>query len=135
VLAQEESPKPVRLSIEIGSLHSPLSTASGHILLGAMEKGERDAFLRSATNFFARSEEERTDFLNRIVTAQSRGYEIAEGERFVGGLGLGVLVGDPGSTFKAALAIATLKYADAPDLGTMLPALHNAAQMIAHRQA
>jgi len=96
-----------------------------------MEKSERDAFLKGATNFFARSEEERTAFLNRVVTAQSRGYEIAEGERFVGGLDLGALVGDPGSTIKAALVIATLKYADGPDLQAMLPALRGAAHRIA----
>jgi DNA-binding IclR family transcriptional regulator len=131
VLAQEESPKPIRLSIEIGSRHSPLSTASGRILLGAMERSERDAFLKRATDFFTRSEEERTAFLNRVVTAQSRGYEIAEGERFVGGLDLGVLVGDPGSTINAALVIATLKYADGPDLESMLPALRDAARRIA----
>lgn len=130
VLAQEESPKPVRLSIEIGSLHSPLSTVSGRILLGAMERSERDAFLRNATSFFARAEEEQTAFLNRVIAAQSRGYETAEGERFVGGLDLGVLVGAPRSTIRAALVIATLKYADGPDLQTMLPALLAAAQTI-----
>jgi DNA-binding IclR family transcriptional regulator len=130
VLAQEESPKPVRLSIEVGSLHSSLSTVSGRILLGAMEKSERDAFLGGATNFFARSDEEQTAFLNRVVTARSRGYETAEGERFVGGLDLGVLVGTLDSTVKAALVIATLKYADGPDLETMLPALLKAARAI-----
>lgn len=130
VLAQEESPKPVRLSIEIGSLHSPLSTASGRVLLGAMTKVDRDAFLESATNFFQRPEEERIAFLNRVVAAQSRGYEIAEGERFAGGLDLGVLVGDPRSTIRAALVIATLKYADGPDLEAMLPALRASAHRI-----
>jgi DNA-binding IclR family transcriptional regulator len=130
VLAQEESPKPVRLSVEVGSLHSPLSTTSGRLLLGAMDKSARDAFLRGATNFFSRAEEEQTAFLNRVVNVQARGYEIAEGERFVGGLDLGVLVGAPGSTIKAALVIATLKYADGPDLETMLPPLHKAAETI-----
>jgi DNA-binding IclR family transcriptional regulator len=131
VLAQEESPKPVRLSIEVGSLHSPLSTASGRILLGAMNKDERGAFLKSATNLFARSEEEQTSFLNRVVAARSRGYEIAEGERFVSGLDLGALVGAPGSTIRAALVIATLKFADGPDPQSLLPALLKAAQTIA----
>jgi len=133
VLAQEESPKPIRLSIEVGSLHSPLSTASGRILLGAMEKDERDAFLAGATNFFSRPEEERTAFLKRVHAVQARGYEIAEGERFVGGLDLGVLVGGTASAVRAALVIATLKYAGGPDMEAMLPALRQAAAAIAEQ--
>jgi DNA-binding IclR family transcriptional regulator len=133
VLAQEESPKPVRLSIEVGSLHSPLSTASGRILLGAMEKGKRDAFLQRATNFFSRPEEERTAFLNRVHAVQSRGYEVIDGERFVGGLDLGVLIGATSSAVRAALVIATLKYAEGPDMEAMLPSLRRAAEMIAEQ--
>jgi DNA-binding IclR family transcriptional regulator len=131
VLAQEESPKPYRLSIEVGSLHQPLSTTSGRLLLGAMEKGERDAYLARATDFFSRSEDERTAFLNRVVNVRERGYELSEGERFVGGLDLGVLVGSARSTIRASLVIATLKFADGPDLVSMLPALQLAAQSIA----
>jgi DNA-binding IclR family transcriptional regulator len=133
VLAQEESPKPYRLSIEVGSLHQPLSTTSGRLLLGAMERSERDAFLASATDFFARSEDEQTSFLNRVINARERGYELSEGERFVGGLDLGVLVGSAGSTIRAALVIATLKFADGPDLLAMLPSLRAAALTIATR--
>ena len=133
VLAQEESPKPIRISIEVGSLHSPLSTASGRIVLGEMDKTDRDAFLHSATNFFSRPEEERTAFLNRVHVVQSRGYEIIEGERFVSGLDLGVLIGGTSSTVKAALVIATLKYADGPNMEAMLPALRHAAATIAEQ--
>ena len=131
VLAQEESPKPYRLSVEVGSLHQPLSTTSGRLLLSAMERDERDGFLAGAPDFFARSEDERTAFLNQVVNVRERGYELSEGERFVGGLDLGVLVGSRGSTIRTALAIATLKFADAPDMMAMLPALRLATRTIA----
>ena len=131
VLAQEESPKPVRLSIEVGSLHSPLSTASGRILLAAMNNDQRAEFLDAQTNFATRSQDEKTAFLNRVMIIQSRGHEIVDGERYVGGLDLGVLVGSSRSTVRAALIVATLKHAGGPDLDAMLPILQRAAETIA----
>ena len=54
-------------------------------------------------------------FLIRVKSVRDRGYEIAHGERFVGGLDVGVLVGSPQSTIKAALIVATLQSAHGPD--------------------
>jgi len=45
----------------------------------------------------------RAAFLKRLASIRSRGYERAEGERFVGALDIGVLVGSPQSSMKAAL--------------------------------
>ncbi|EWY38648.1 hypothetical protein N825_12615 [Skermanella stibiiresistens SB22] len=133
VLAQEESPKPIRLSVEAGSLHPVLVTTSGRILLANMPDAARDAVLGEATDFFQRGEDERNTFLTRLLNIRQRGYEIADGERFVGGLDIGTLIGTPRSHVKAALIITTLKRADGPDLEAMLPVLQRYAQTIGER--
>jgi DNA-binding IclR family transcriptional regulator len=114
VLAQNEAPKPIRLSIEVGSRHSPLVTTSGRILLAAMEEAARLAFLADYTDFAKLPPERRARFLERVQQVGARGYEIAEDERFVGGLDVGVLVGTPTTTIKAALIVATLQGHEAP---------------------
>ncbi|EQD78005.1 transcriptional regulator, IclR family protein, partial [mine drainage metagenome] len=45
VLAQEESPKPFRLSVEVGSQHSPLHTTSGRVLLANMTPADCEDLL------------------------------------------------------------------------------------------
>lgn len=117
VLAQNEAPKPIRLSVEVGSRHSPLSTTSGRILLAAMNEQERHQYLRDYTQFDRIGQERRAWLEQRFIEVGGNGYEIADGERFVGGLDVGVLVGTPQSTIKAALIVATLRGAQGgPDL-------------------
>ena len=115
VLAQHESPTSVRLSVEVGSRHSPITTTSGRIILSAMDEEERTGFLKDYTDFSSQSDDAKEAFLKRVRDIERRGYEIVDGERFVGGLDIGVLVGMPGSTIKAAIIVATLRGADGPD--------------------
>jgi DNA-binding IclR family transcriptional regulator len=131
VLAQEESPKPFRLSVEIGSLHSPLHTTSGRVLLAQMADRERDEILARDREWEEEKPAARATFLKRLLAIRSRGYERAEGERFVGALDIGVPVGSPVSSIKAALTIATLKEKGGPSLEAMLPALRTCAEAIA----
>lgn len=133
VLAQHESPKPLRLSVAVGSRHSPLSTTSGRIILASMEEWERKAYLADYTDFHEMPQDIRDAFLTRVGTVRERGYEIADGERFVGGLDVGVLVGTPGSTVRAALIVATLRSADGPDAQKILKALKVAGESITER--
>ncbi len=130
VLAQNESPKPVRLSVEVGSSHSPLATTSGRILLAAMEDGSRRDFLRDYTAFATWQEAERSAFLARVAEIAGRGYEIARDERHQGGLDIGVLVGTATSTMKAALIVATLRSGSGPDAEGIRTALARAANRI-----
>jgi DNA-binding IclR family transcriptional regulator len=123
VLAQEDSPKPFRLSVEIGSMHSPLHTTSGRVLLAALPEHERDEILGRDEEWVREKPPARANFLKRLTAIRARGYERAEGERFVGGLDIGVPVGTPDSSIKAALTIATLKERTGPSLDAMLPAL------------
>ena len=131
VLAQEESPKPFRLSVEVGSLHSPLHTTSGRVLLAHMEEGERDQMLERQAEWRREKPVARTAFLKQLASVRARGYEKAEGERFVGGLDIGVPVGSAESSIRAALTIATLKEKGGPSLESMLPALRDCAEAMA----
>lgn len=133
VLAQHESPKPVRLSVEVGSRHSPLATVSGRILLSAMEEDERRGFLSDYTGFDARPEEERLSFLSRVEAVRARGFETAEGERFVGGVDVGVLIGTPQGQIRAALIVALLRGPVAPDVAAIAEAVRRAGATIADR--
>lgn len=131
VLAQFESPSPIRLSIEVGSRHAPLSTTSGRIILASMSETERDQFLLDYTDFSSLPARRRKALLQRIDDIRERGYEISDGERFVGGLDVGILVGSPDSTVKAALILATLRSAASKaDLDTLVDAVRRAGEHI-----
>lgn len=131
VLAQEESPKPLRLSVEVGSLHSPLHTTSGRVLLAQLEEEACEAVLGRDKEWKREKPAARTAFLKRLSGIRSRRYERAEGERFAGVLDLGVPVGSPRSSIKAALTIATLKEKGGSSLAAMLPRLRACAEAIA----
>lgn len=130
VLAQHESPKPLRLSVEVGSRHSPLATTSGRIILSAMDETERDDFLRDYTDFDTLPEDVRDTFLTRVRAVAERGYELSDGERFVGGLDVGVLIGSRRSHIKAALVVATLRSAHGPDPEQIREAVGRAGRKI-----
>ena len=131
VLAQAESPRPFRLSVEIGSLHSPMNTTSGRVLLGHMEEGIREEILGREKQWQQEKPAARAAFVKRLATIRSRGYERAEGERFVGALDIGVPVGSPQSSMKGALTIAMLKEKGGGSPEDMLPALQQCAEAIA----
>lgn len=131
VLAQEESPEPFRLSVEVGSLHSPLHTTSGRVLLASMGEAARDEVLGRDREWQREKPAFHAAFHKRLRTIRARGYERAEGERFVGGLDIGVPVGPPEGSLSASLAIATLKEKNGPSLDSMLPALRACAELIA----
>lgn len=131
VLAQAESPRPFRLSVEVGSLHSPMNTTSGRVLLGHMDDAIRDEILNRDKHWQQEKPAVRQAFLKRLASIRSRGYERAEGERFVGALDMGVPVGSPQSSMKAALTIAMLKEKGGGSLEDMLPALQQCADAIA----
>lgn len=131
VLAQAESPKPFRLSVEVGSLHSPMHTASGRVLLAYMNDESRNELLDGDKDWQNEKAAGRSTFLKRLAAIRSQGHERAEGERFVGAQDIGVLVGSPRSWMKAALTIATLKEKGGSSLHEMLPPLQSCAEAIA----
>lgn len=108
VLAQEESPNPFRLSVEVGSSHLPLRTNSGRLLLAALTPAERDAMLERLPDWQSMDDKARKAKLKRIGEVKAQGYARSIGERFLGGADIGVLIGSPGAPLNAALTIATL---------------------------
>lgn len=131
ILAQVESPNPIRLSIEVGSRHSLLGTTSGRVLLASMDTDERNRYLEQSPDFVSQSEESRDNFITRLHSINERGYEVADGERFVGGLDVGALVGSLESRVKAALVVSTLRHADGPDVGRVAELVCHTARRIA----
>jgi DNA-binding IclR family transcriptional regulator len=133
VLAQEESPNAFRLSVEVGSTHSPINTNSGRLLLAAMQDSARDGLLarrpewRAMTKAAQRKAEERIDAIRR------EGHAESIGERFLGSADVGVLVGSPNAPLNAALTIATLIEADGEARHErLLEPLRRTADAIAH---
>jgi len=131
VLTQVDSPTPIRLSVEAGSLHSPVNTVSGQVLLAHLPPAERDDLLSRQGDFLRLSVSEREAFIERLARVREEGWAYAEGARFVGGLDLGVLVGSDRSRTRAVLTVAALKTPTGPDLFTLLPRLRQCAGDIA----
>ena len=116
VIAQEESPSPFRLSVEVGSIHPPVKTTSGRLLLAYMAPAERDGLLAEDADFAALAPDARQSFIDRLTNIRERGYEAAESEVFIGTIDVGVLVGAPKSRIQAALTISLLRRKNSPDL-------------------
>lgn len=123
VLAQEESPLPIRLSVQVGSLHSPLKTISGRVILSQMSAAERDTFLQSHSDFLRLGAEDRAAFLVQLDQIRADGWAYRENVSFVGNLDLSVPVGTTNSHTVAALTIGALKLTQDADLFEHLPRL------------
>lgn len=109
VIAQEESPKPFRLSVEVGSIHPLSGTTSGRVLLANMDETLQRDLLSRDPDHKRRPAAAKQAVLEHLVRVREQGYEWTESEWFDGGIDMGVLVGSPGSQVKAALVIATLR--------------------------
>jgi len=96
-----------------------------------MEETVRDEILGREKDWQSEKAAGRAAFLKRLATIRARGYERAEGERFVGALDIGVPVGSPQSSMKAALTIAMLKEKGGSNVEGLLPALQHCAEAIA----
>lgn len=123
VLSQSESPNPFRLSVEVGSLHSPIATVSGRILLAHMPPAQLDDYLQRQPDYLVMNSSERQAFHERLALIRERGFEHSDSERFIGWLDLGVLVGSSTSRTQATLTIVALKQPNMPDLLHTLPQL------------
>ncbi|MEO1969322.1 MAG: IclR family transcriptional regulator [Sphingomonadaceae bacterium] len=108
VIAQEESPNPFRLSVEVGSVHSPIRTNSGRLLLASMPDKARKDLLRTLPDWNSMKASDRKLVEERLADIRSSGHARSIGERLLGSADIGVLVGSPDSPFNAALTIATL---------------------------
>jgi DNA-binding IclR family transcriptional regulator len=95
-----------------------------------MEDAIRDEILGREKDWQSEKAAGRAAFLKRLATIRTRGHERAEGERFVGALDVGVPVGSPQSSTKAALTIVMLKEKGGSSLERLLSALQHCAEAI-----
>ncbi len=129
VLAQEEGPARVRVSVAVGSTIAPWRSASGRVLLAGLPPGERGALLATDDEWAALPTRDHAAIRERLKTIAGRGWEDASGETVNGVSDLSVPVG--AGRVRAALAVAALPRDHASWLAATLPALDDAAHAIA----
>lgn len=130
VLLQVESPMPLRLSVQVGSLHSPIRTLSGQVILAQMMPAARDAFLAGHADYLRLNATERADFLAMLDLIRADGWAYRENVSFVGNLDLSAPIGSPQSQTVAALTVGALKPVADSDLRGHLPPLRRCAEEI-----
>lgn len=108
VLAQEESPRPLRLSVQVGGMFPFIHTASGRLLVAHLDDDAREHLLGNDGEWNALDAERQQALRAHLATIQERGYEEAWNETNEGVHDFAVLVGVPNGTIKAALAVAAL---------------------------
>ena len=128
VLAQEESPARVRLSVAVGSTLPPATSASGRVLLATLLDHDPDAFGATLARLPAA---ERAPLLARIETVRERGWESAHGETVAGVSDLSVPIAPDAPVTRAALAVAALPRDHEAWRDATLPALRATAAEIA----
>lgn len=105
VVAQHDSPAPVRVSIEVGAEFDPLHTVSGRLLLANLQGTGLEAALEASPAWAQARNNERRTFLGQLEDIRSAGVSEQRDESIKGLEDLAVLVGRPGVEPAAALAI------------------------------
>jgi DNA-binding IclR family transcriptional regulator len=108
VVAQEESPERVRLSIEVGGMFDASHTASGRLLLAFLGRRECDSALSSVAPD-RRLDPAARKRLDRVLVGLRRtGISTADSETISGVRDVAVLVGNPDAGVTGALAVTLL---------------------------
>jgi DNA-binding IclR family transcriptional regulator len=108
VVAQQESPERVRLSIEVGSLFDPAATASGRLLLAQLDGADRSLALTNSEVAAKLSGKSLESFNEKLDELRKRKISTAEGETIEGVRDIAVLIGNPALGLTAALAVTRL---------------------------
>jgi len=130
VLAQEESPARIRLSVEVGGAFPLLHTVSGRVLLAHLDEQARADLLEREGEYARLSADEQAHLHERMRLIRSRGYDTSVSETTDGVSDLAVLVGTPTSRVQAALTVASLTRQRETFVEDMLPALRRCADEI-----
>lgn len=108
ILAQQESPEPVRLSISVGSKIDALKTASGCLLVAHLDDDRRESFLAEDPHVRGLERAAQRRLHDKLAEARRDGYVIADSHVTVGVRDISVLIGSPGLGQVAALACPVL---------------------------
>jgi DNA-binding IclR family transcriptional regulator len=133
VLAQEENPALVRMSIAIGGVFSLLHTASGRLLLAYLEPEQLEETLQVIKEYAAWTTAQRTAFAQKLKKINELGFEYIYEETNFGVHDLAVLVGSQSSQTRAALTATGLSPSAKTFVETILPSLRRCANSIGLR--
>jgi DNA-binding IclR family transcriptional regulator len=129
VVAQQESPERVRVSIEVGGTFDPVTTASGRLLLAYVDEPELQSVLAAGK---AKKATRPSDELDATLAKIRRtGVSFAASETVEGVRDLAVLVGNPSGGVSAALAVTRLvRRGERANEAALLEAMRTAATEI-----
>ena len=134
VIHRNESPRPIRLAVEVGGRFPAIHTVSGRLLLSAMDEGRRTQLLEEDRAWRALDASQRRKISDLIREIADTGVSTAASETVEGVSDTAVGCGFPGTPLFAALAIPQLPPArgKADPLRLAKP-LHNCAARIQKR--
>jgi len=128
VVAQQESPERVRLSIEVGALFDPVATASGRLLLAQLDEAGREAVLAESPGGRKLTGKARSVLGSSLDGLRTRTVSTAESETIEGVRDVAVLIGGPAAGIMGALAITRLlRRGQAGDEAALITAMTAAA--------
>ncbi|MCB0127519.1 MAG: IclR family transcriptional regulator [Caldilineaceae bacterium] len=130
ILAQEESPRRLRLSTEVGSTFPMIHTASGRLLLAHRPTEEQADLLEHDVDYRQLTKGEQAKLEKRLTAIREQGYDEAYGEVTEGVNVISVLVGAPTGSIHAALTIPALGRKQEPQHADLLVALRECAAEI-----
>ena len=105
VLAQHSSPNRVYLVHKTGSVHPPLKSATGRLLLANLSPERRAVVLKDDADYAAMRATDRNRLNDKLDQLCPDGYSYAEDETYLGGRDLAVYVGSQSEAFPAALTV------------------------------
>jgi DNA-binding IclR family transcriptional regulator len=130
VVAQAESPEPVRLSVEVGDRIEPLRTASGRVLTAFLDTAARERLLTADSTYTMLSKKAQAALAMQFKRIRQDGYLLATSTRRTG-LDLSCIVGNPNVGVMAALGVPFLPgSANDGKERDLIPAIQNCARSI-----
>lgn len=134
ILAQEESPEPIRISVEVGKRFPAIKTASGRLMLAFLAKEKLEGFFKQDPYYRGLTKKQQQRFQKQLGETRASHYVIAESDIIEGVQDISVLVGKPELGVIAALAVPVLAgKGQKVDVLPMLPHLQQAAETMTQK--
>ncbi|MEM7734487.1 MAG: IclR family transcriptional regulator [Deinococcota bacterium] len=131
VLAEELSPDPIRISVEVGKSFPAIKTASGKLLLAQLEQSEVEAFFKDDPHTQHASQKTQRDLHKQVTGLRGATSFVAESDITVGVQDVSVLIGQASLGLSATLTVPLLMLKDRKlETDKVLCALTAAAQHI-----
>lgn len=131
VIHRNESPKPVRLAVEVGGRFPAICTVSGRLLLSALPPEESARVLQSDPGWLDLPPKERRALKQKLELIRCKGVSTAVGETVKGVADVAVGCGYPGTKLFASLAISMLSPSNSKiDPGKLTAPLKECAERI-----